>query len=808
MPSLTPQRRVVIAQAIGQGSVLLATPLLSRIVPVAELGTYQIALALALAVQPLATLRVDFVLPGVQDDGVARRLLRLGHAAGWLVLVVASLVAAALLLSGNVVTAEILVHAGVLAVAYSWLAIDGGRFLRTQDLSALAIRNLVSGLAASLLQCVFVIFSPTAAALTCAIVIARLLAVALSRRKASKQVRKQSSWNEENPYTLQRIVTTVSTSLLDTAILQSFVVIPGATLGPVAAGFTGMSQRITTSPASLVVGGIGQIAQARVATEIHTGEGRVFTALKPMLLRLAGVACVIGLAVAFVAPLLVVPILGPSWLPLQQLLPITAPALALQLVSLTLVPVGMVLRAERSLLTLNVVRLVLIAGGTAASAVLTQDLIFTVTWWSVSTTAGYSAQLLVITRKAIQWERHMVANSASTQNTAPNTSATGPHPAVKDQPTVLLLAKRFPPAAGGVAQYSIQVARAYARRGSRVIAVTQALTAPGWKIDDDQSEVHILNVGKGSQIIAFLKFLVATARILRQQQVQLVHATTWKMALVARVLARNTPRIVTVHGREALNVPRIVRRVFEGTLQDADLVFAVSQATKDVALAQLPPDSPDDNWRVQYNGLSLPVEAKASANRPVEVSPVEILSLCRLVPRKNVAAALRAVARIRQTANVDLHFRIAGAGPERGSLEKLAEELGISDVVDFLGFVDDADVPDLYATSDIFIHPHTHVGEGNDFEGFGITIADAMSFGCTPIVGRAGGPAELVTDGIDGWLVDGLDLDEVTAALAELVDDPALRARLGTAAKRSALERFSWDKHIQPAVALLPRSGS
>ncbi|MEV8218581.1 glycosyltransferase [Microbacterium sp. NPDC077391] len=777
--------------------------MLSRLVPVSELGTYQIALAIALALQPVATLRVDFALPGVASDFMAWRIQRRGYAAGFAILLVAAATATVLALAGIPRAAEIATYAGVLTVAYSWLAIDGGRFIRTQDLDALATRNLVSGLAAAVFQCILVIFIPTAAALTCAIVAARFLAVGLSRMKArARRPLEASRRDDTDPYPTRRMITTVTTSLLDTLTLQSFVFVPGAVLGASAAGYMGMTQRITTSPASMIVGGLGQVAQARVSQALRGSNETILAALMPTVLRLGTISLAAGLAVAFIAPPLVVPVLGESWAPLESLLPITAPALALQLLSLTLVPVGILLAAQKSLLALNVVRLAVVVGGTAITATLTQNLLIAAVWWSISTSAGYCIQLLIIVTSAYRTDRRMqdLTNSKDSPHDVPLADSNG---VGKNRARILLLAKRFPPAAGGVAQYSLQVGRAYARHGYDVVAVTQAVADSGWHTDDQEPKLRVLNVGKGSQLVAFMKFLRATLRLVKHEQFQLVHATTWKMSIVAQTLRIRAPRVVTVHGREALNVSRFGKQFFRRTLVSATKIFAVSNATKEVALAQLPDGSRKDNWLVQYNGVSLPDIAAQASPRATERSPIEVFSLCRLVPRKNIAATLRAVAEVRGTSQTPLRYRIAGAGPERGALETLSTELGLSDIVEFLGFVSDDEIPDLYAKSDIFLHPHTHVGEGNDFEGFGITIADAMSFGCAVIVGNAGGPCELVEDGVDGRLIDGLNDRELTQALGELVADGELRRRLGAAAQRTALDRFSWDLHIAPALRLM-----
>lgn len=375
-------------------------------------------------------------------------------------------------------------------------------------------------------------------------------------------------------------------------------------------------------------------------------------------------------------------------------------------------------------------------------------------------------------------------------------------------PKVLLLAKRFPPLAGGVAQYSYQAARAYARHGLEVFVVTQAQRDSGWRDDAGHDSLHVLNVGPGSQAVAFVRFVLAVIRLSRRNEFAFVHATTWRMGIVARLLMRQTPYVVTVHGREVLNYPWFLGFAMRDVLRNARFLFAVSGATLAVAREAFSEVRARGEWMVRYNGLTYPLEAANAPPRPMHPERIEILSLSRLVPRKNIGASLRAVAKLQGEAIRPIRLRIAGDGSDRAVLEAEAASLELDGTVEFLGYVNDDEVPRLYEAADIFMHPHTHVGEGNDFEGFGISIADAMSFGCACVVGSVGGPAELVTEGVDGRLVDGLNDEAIVNALRDLVRYDAQRADLGAAAKESALTRFSWDLHVEPALALMREVGS
>src|SRR5690606_14781906 len=125
----------------------------------------------------------------------------------------------------------------------------------------------------------------------------------------------------------------------------------------------------------------------------------------------------------------------------------------------------------------------------------------------------------------------------------------------------------------------------------------------------------------------------------------------------------------------------------------------VSFATWEAAARALP-RIPHDSWVVSHNGISYESE-KAD---PPESTPRELrlLSLCRLVPRKNVEMSIRCVARLRDSGRGDVILRIAGSGPDRARLEQLVDELGLQDHVELLGYVEDNLVPALYRWADVF----------------------------------------------------------------------------------------------------------
>jgi glycosyltransferase involved in cell wall biosynthesis len=120
-------------------------------------------------------------------------------------------------------------------------------------------------------------------------------------------------------------------------------------------------------------------------------------------------------------------------------------------------------------------------------------------------------------------------------------------------------------------------------------------------------------------------------------------------------------------------------------------------------------------------------------------------------------------------------------------LRKEAESRGLGGRVGFVGFVPDT-VP-VYRALDVVLHASTQP------EPFGLTVAEAMACGRAVVVSAAGGAAELFTDGVDALGITPGSVDQLASVVRQLVENPELRVRLGTAARSTAIERFDANRY-------------
>lgn len=222
-------------------------------------------------------------------------------------------------------------------------------------------------------------------------------------------------------------------------------------------------------------------------------------------------------------------------------------------------------------------------------------------------------------------------------------------------------------------------------------------------------------------------------------------------------------------------VPRSVRR--------ADHVIAVSEATKAdlVELYGTPPEKisvvahgVDPRFRPDH-----PPEAIAAVRQKYGLpDDLLVLTVGTMQPRKNHRRLVQAFGRIKERSAV---LVIAGGkGWDYEAVEAEAARLG--DRVIFTGFVDEADLPALYASAAVFAYPAL-------YEGFGLPPLEAMASGVPVLAANTSSLPEVV--GGAGLLVDPIDVGEIAAALDNLLGDAVLRDTLRERGLARA-GRFTW----------------
>ncbi|MFF3940188.1 glycosyltransferase family 4 protein [Streptomyces phaeofaciens] len=164
------------------------------------------------------------------------------------------------------------------------------------------------------------------------------------------------------------------------------------------------------------------------------------------------------------------------------------------------------------------------------------------------------------------------------------------------------------------------------------------------------------------------------------------------------------------------------------------------------------------------------------------------------VPLKGLVFLVEALAKVR-TEHPHAHLVVVGKRPQEGPIAQAVERYGLEGAVDFVKGISDAELVDLVRSAEVACVPSL-------YEGFSLPAAEAMATG-TPLVATTGGaiPEVAGPDGETCLAVPPGDAGALAAALARLLGDPGLRARLGAAGRQRVLERFTWARAAQGTVA-------
>ena len=184
---------------------------------------------------------------------------------------------------------------------------------------------------------------------------------------------------------------------------------------------------------------------------------------------------------------------------------------------------------------------------------------------------------------------------------------------------------------------------------------------------------------------------------------------------------------------------------------------------------------------------------------------IRIGTAATLTERKGHLEAIEAVGKIvAQFPEQDIRYMIAGGmyreehREYKQRLDKRISELGLGDVVEFVGWVDPDDMPAYYASLDIFIL----ASEGEGIPG---AVREALAMECAVVATDVGGTSEAVIDGETGYLVPPNDSDAIAEAIASLLHSPESRHEMGVHGRNHIVNDFSVDSYINDYEQFLSR---
>jgi len=308
-----------------------------------------------------------------------------------------------------------------------------------------------------------------------------------------------------------------------------------------------------------------------------------------------------------------------------------------------------------------------------------------------------------------------------------------------------------------------------------------------------------------------LRTLIHLTRFITHGNYDVVHTHTSKAGILGRLAARLAGTPVVVHTLHSL-----VFHAYQNRLANAvyiqlkrlcapltDQFISVCRATQDGALAARI-GTPERHATV-FSGMELePFLAVAGAPRgdarrdfDIPEDATVVGKIARLFENKGHEYFVDAADLVHRS-RPDVHFLVVGDGDLRESLEADVHRRGLGDVFHFAGLLPPEEVPRALRAMDVVVHASVR-------EGIARVLPQAMAAARPTVAFDLDGAPEVIQDGVSGFLIPPLDTQAMAARILDLVDDPAMRRRLGRAGQAFVAREFPTERMVEKINALYLR---
>lgn len=348
---------------------------------------------------------------------------------------------------------------------------------------------------------------------------------------------------------------------------------------------------------------------------------------------------------------------------------------------------------------------------------------------------------------------------------------------------ILHIYKDYFPVLGGIENYVKVLAEAQAAAGHQVIV---AVCDPGRATNiENIHDVKVIKSRRWATVASMPLSLSHPLTIARlQPDVVHVHSPYPLGEISAWWFKAHTPLVITHHSDVVRQQGwlRLYAPLLRGVLKHAQRIIATSPRYIDTSpwLAPL---------KAKCVVVPLGVDQRRFAPPPTPFDgPPTALFVGRLRYYKGLDTLLYALASL-----PDVALNVVGTGPMHAEWETLANSLGLTGRVHFLGEIPDEDLPAQYHAAHFFVLPANARAEA-----FGTVLLEAMASGLPCVSTEVGsGTSWVVQEGVTGWVVPPQDPAALAAAIRKLVDDPEKRRGMGQAARRRVEMEFTQELMTQ-----------
>lgn len=368
---------------------------------------------------------------------------------------------------------------------------------------------------------------------------------------------------------------------------------------------------------------------------------------------------------------------------------------------------------------------------------------------------------------------------------------------------ICMITDCYPPSVGGIENHVYALSRELARLGHHVTIVTHqevwprkglhtpVVIPPG--VEVVRLRGLTLRLPDGSDPALDPSMIAQLGRLLAERTYDIVHGHTvespFVLALMRRAARMGFPTIITKHSM----IERPKRPPIVGAIMRALMVAVVNQFTAYIAVSEPAAEELSQSRAksfVIHNAIDMdvfrpdpPLRAAMRKSLGFRDQDIVIGFLSRFVPSKGIVELVKVGERL-ASQDARLRFLLVGGGPLKKRVEGEVLRNGLADRFRFVGFQPWTQTPAYLNAMDIFAFP-------SQSEGFGMALLEAMACGLPAVTTDRSGTQDIVHPGETAVVAE--SLGELESSLVLLINDPALRQRLGTAARRAVEQSLDWN---------------
>jgi glycosyltransferase involved in cell wall biosynthesis len=254
---------------------------------------------------------------------------------------------------------------------------------------------------------------------------------------------------------------------------------------------------------------------------------------------------------------------------------------------------------------------------------------------------------------------------------------------------------------------------------------------------------------------------------------------------------------ITVHAHDIF----VDRSMIDLKLRDASFVVAISEFNREFLVGHLG-EWVREKTHVVHCGIQPELYSDSSGIKSTQL--FEVISIGSLQPYKGMQHLIKACSLLRDR-GIPIHCRIIGEGEERSSLEEMIAQAELSQNVQLLGAMDQADVASALRAAQVYVQPSVITPSGK-MEGIPVSIMEAFAAGLPVVASQISGIPELVVADKTGYLVPPANAESLANTLESVYCNPVEASLFARAGREKVFREFELGSNVQKLLLLFQKT--